>query len=334
MNITKKKLKFISYMLMILFITLMIPLHLFTCFISGFFVYQIILFLTPSFLEKYLGVDKARLVIITIITLLVIFTISIGVINVINCFKFEISKKNNFQCNQDDIFIIIKNMIPDYFPAFLPESTEKIKLKIFSLINSNLNIFKRIFNSFLNGSIMIFLGLILGSSISLNKPCTNNSYFIKQLSKRIMNLYDSFRNVIYAQFKVSLLNTILTTFIMIILFIFLKIKIPFIKELILFTFIFGLFPIIGNIISNTMITISAFYISFIVGIMMLIYLIFIHKLEYFLNAEIVGKSINSKSWELLLAMIILKSIFGLEGLIAAPIYYAYVKKELKYNKII
>ncbi|MFI4846864.1 MAG: hypothetical protein ACH6QO_00395 [Candidatus Makana argininalis] len=334
MNITKKKLKFISYMLMILFITLMIPLHLFTCFISGFFIYQTILFLTPSCLEKYLGVDKARLIVITIITLLIMFTISIGIINLINCLKFEVLKKYNFNYTEGDIFMIIKNIIPDYLPAFLPESTEKIKYQIFSLINSNLNVFKKIFNSFLNGFIMIFLGLILGSSVSLNKPFKKQSYFIKQLSKRIINLYDSFSNVIYAQIKISILNTILTTIIMIILFIFFKIKIPFIKELILITLIFGLFPIIGNIISNTMITISAFYISFIVGIIMLIYLIFIHKLEYFLNAEIVGKSINSKSWELLLAMIILKSIFGLEGLIAAPIYYAYVKKELKYNKII
>ncbi|MFI4853243.1 MAG: AI-2E family transporter [Candidatus Makana argininalis] len=334
MNITNKQLKCISYMLMILFITLMIPLHLFTCFISGFFVYKIILFLTPSFLEKSLGVNKARLIIITIISLLMIFIFSIGIINTINCLKFEIFQKNNFKFINSDIFIIIKNLIPDYFTDFLPESTEKIKYKIFSLINSNLNIFRKIFDSFVNGSIMIFLGLILGSSVALNKPFKHNSYFIKQLSKRIINLYDSFSNVVYAQIKVSFLNTILTTLIMLILFIFLKIKIPFIKELILITFIFGLFPIIGNIISNSMITISAFHISFIIGTIMLIYLIFIHKLEYFLNAEIVGKSINSKSWELLLAMIILKSIFGLEGLIAAPIYYAYLKKELKYNKII
>ncbi|MFI4847364.1 MAG: AI-2E family transporter [Candidatus Makana argininalis] len=334
MNITKKHLKVISYILISIFITLMIPLHLFTCFISGFFVYQTILFLTPSFLEKYLGVNRARLIIITIITLLIILTISIGIVNIFNCLKFEISKKNNFKYVKDDIFIMIKNLIPDYFLTFCPESTEKIKYFIFSFIKSNLNIFKKFFDSFLNGLIMMFLGLILGLSVSLNKPLKKKSYFMHQLSKRVINLYDSFNNVIYAQIKVSFLNTMLTTLIMIILFIFLKIKIPFIKELILATFIFGLFPIIGNIISNTMITISAFYISFIVGIFMLIYLIFIHKLEYFLNAEIVGKNINSKSWELLLAMIILKSLFGLEGLIAAPIYYAYIKKELKYNKII
>ncbi|MFI4818984.1 MAG: AI-2E family transporter [Enterobacterales bacterium] len=334
MNITKKKFKAISYMLMILFITLMIPLNLFTCFISGFFVYQTILFLTPSFLEKYLGIYKARLIIITIIFLIIFFLISIGIIDIVNCLKNEILKNNNFNYEKDNIFVIIKNMIPDYFLSFLPESTEKIKYKIFSLINSNSNIFKKILNSFFHGFIMIFIGLILGSSISLNKPLKTNSYFVKQLYKRIINLYDSFNNVICAQIKISFFNTILTTLIMIILLIFFKLRLPFLKELILSTFIFSLFPIVGNIISNTMITISAFYISFIVGIFMFIYLILIHKLEYFLNAEIIGKSINSKSWELLLAMIILKSIFGLEGLIAAPIYYSYIKKELKYNKII
>jgi predicted PurR-regulated permease PerM len=55
----------------------------------------------------------------------------------------------------------------------------------------------------------------------------------------------------------------------------------------------------------------------------------IHKLEYFLNAEIVGNRIQAKSWELLLAMLVFEAAFGLEGLVAAPIYYAYIKTELR-----
>jgi hypothetical protein len=43
------------------------------------------------------------------------------------------------------------------------------------------------------------------------------------------------------------------------------------------------------------------------------YLIFIHKLEYFLNARIVGGQISAKSWELLLAMLVFEAAFGLPG---------------------
>jgi len=54
----------------------------------------------------------------------------------------------------------------------------------------------------------------------------------------------------------------------------------------------------------------------------------IHKLEYFLNARIVGTQINARPWELLVAMLVMEAAFGAGGLIAAPIYYAYLKDEL------
>jgi predicted PurR-regulated permease PerM len=60
----------------------------------------------------------------------------------------------------------------------------------------------------------------------------------------------------------------------------------------------------------------------------LVFLIVIHKLEYFLNARIVGSQINARSWELLLVMVLTEAAFGLPGLVAAPIYYAYIKSEL------
>ena len=54
----------------------------------------------------------------------------------------------------------------------------------------------------------------------------------------------------------------------------------------------------------------------------------IHKLEYFMNARIVGTEIRARAWELLLAMLVMEAAFGIPGLIAAPIYYAYLKDEL------
>jgi predicted PurR-regulated permease PerM len=51
-------------------------------------------------------------------------------------------------------------------------------------------------------------------------------------------------------------------------------------------------------------------------------------LEYFLNAKIIGSQINARAWELLSAMLIMESLFGLPGVVAAPVFYAYIKTEL------
>ena len=109
----------------------------------------------------------------------------------------------------------------------------------------------------------------------------------------------------------------------------LGIQLPFAKALIAVTFLTGLLPVIGNLISNTVIVVVSLSVSFGVALGSLAFLIVIHKLEYFLNARIVGGEIKASAWELLCAMLAFEAAFGLPGLVAAPIFYAYGKAELR-----
>ena len=65
-----------------------------------------------------------------------------------------------------------------------------------------------------------------------------------------------------------------------------------------------------------------------VAISSLAFLVVVHKLEYFLNAKIVGSQINARIWELITAMLLMEALFGLSGLVAAPVVYAWIKDEL------
>jgi predicted PurR-regulated permease PerM len=103
---------------------------------------------------------------------------------------------------------------------------------------------------------------------------------------------------------------------------------------VLVTFIVGLLPVIGNLISNTLIVAVSLSVSMGTAIASLAFLVIIHKLEYFLNAKIIGGQIESRAWELLLAMLIMEAAFGLPGVIAAPIFYAYLKRELYLLRLI
>src|SRR6185436_11670954 len=103
---------------------------------------------------------------------------------------------------------------------------------------------------------------------------------------------------------------------------------PLAKTMIAVTFFAGLLPVIGNLVSNTAIVILSLSVSPSVAITSLIFLVVIHKLEYFLNAHIVGTQVRAHAWELLVAMLVMEAAFGVGGLVAAPIYYAYVKDEL------
>jgi len=89
----------------------------------------------------------------------------------------------------------------------------------------------------------------------------------------------------------------------------------------------GLLPVVGNLLSNTAITIISVGYSLPVAMGSLAFLVGVHKLEYFLNARIVGSQINARSWEILVAMLLFERLFGLRGVVIAPIFYAWLKAE-------
>jgi predicted PurR-regulated permease PerM len=97
---------------------------------------------------------------------------------------------------------------------------------------------------------------------------------------------------------------------------------------------FGLIPILGNLISNTLTFIAALTISLGLAGVALLYLVLVHKLEYFINAKIIGTRINASAWELLLALFVMEACFGITGILLAPIIYAYIKSELTQAKLI
>lgn len=325
----------ISYIITILYITIMIPLSLFPCFFAGFLTYEIIVSFS-SYLERFMNIYRARWVAVLIIILILMMIMTTGIMSCAHFFTEDINKIDiSVEINR--IFSDLKKQLPSFFPTFLPDTVDELKGEIFSWIELNLILIRNMGHTFIHGCITLFIGLVIGIVIACSKnrdTCDMNTYFIDQLLERIYNLSQAFRHIVFAQIKISSVNTLLTSIIIFILFPLFGQSIPLGKTLIIITFIVGLLPIVGNLISNTMITISALSISFSVGMTMLIYLILIHKLEYFLNAEIIGSRINANPWELILAMIFLESIFGIEGLISAPIFYAYLKIELRLKKLI
>jgi predicted PurR-regulated permease PerM len=182
----------------------------------------------------------------------------------------------------------------------------------------------------------LLIGMILGAMIALAsaRPVTRGGPLVQALIARCANLVDSFHDIVFAQVKISALNTLFTAIFLLVVLPLFGITLPLAKTLVAATFVVGLLPVIGNLISNTLIFIVGLSVSLGVAIAALAFLIVIHKLEYFLNARIVGTQIRARAWELLIAMLVMESAFGAAGLIAAPIYYAYLKRELTASKLI
>src|SRR5690242_9734413 len=152
----------------------------------------------------------------------------------------------------------------------------------------------------------------------------NNLYSIccDEVSRRFRDFYRSFATVMGAQITISLINTLLTA-----IFLFV-VQMPHAPLLIAVTFLCGLVPIVGNLISNTIIVFVALTVSLKLAISALVFLVVIHKLEYLLNSKIIGDRIRNPVWLTLIALILGERLMGVPGLILAPVVLNYVRVEM------
>jgi predicted PurR-regulated permease PerM len=180
--------------------------------------------------------------------------------------------------------------------------------------------------------VLVVAGLVVAVSIFLGSGWTANNhsptapenfYFdvTRELTLRFKSLYQCFAKVMGAQIVISAINTVLTAA-------FLGFNhYPYAALLAALVFLCGLLPIVGNIISNTMIVLVGFTISSKTGVYALIFLVVIHKLEYFLNSKIIGRSIDSPMWLTLIGLVVGERLAGIPGMILAPVLLQYIKVE-------
>lgn len=186
--------------------------------------------------------------------------------------------------------------------------------------------------------VLLLIGLVVAMGLFLNAtwgtendPQTSRDSLyatvVRELDVRARTFYRSFSKVIGAQIVISLINTALTAAFLI------GNGYPYKTVLVAFTFLCGLLPIIGNIISNTLIVGVSFTLSPNMALVALIFLIVIHKLEYFLNSKIIGDRIKNPMWLTLIGLVLGEKLMGIPGMILAPVVLHYIKVEASRNKV-
>ena len=151
----------------------------------------------------------------------------------------------------------------------------------------------------------------------------------EELHQRITMFGQAFGQIVAAQFWIAAFNTLLTAIFLLVLMPLWGPHLPYTPALITLTFVAGLVPIVGNLVCNAVITLVALSVSPVTAAACLAFLILIHKAEYVINAKVVGSRTQMSVWELLAVMFVAEAVFGPAGLVAAPLFYAYLKKELQ-----
>lgn len=328
---TVSRLDIVAWILMGVGLFLVLHLGLLPALLGGLLVFELVRVLTPLVVRAEISRDWARIIVVAAISMLVVTVLSLLIIGAISYFRSDAGNLSGLMRKLAEIIDQSRNRLPLWVLSYIPDSAEELRAASTAWLREHSAALQNVGKDFARALAHILIGMVVGSLLALSEAISvvRRRPLAAALVERTERLCRSFRRVVFAQIWIAGLNAMLTALYLVVLLPLMGVHLPLTKTLIAVTFVCGLLPVIGNLISNTVIVVVSLSNSLFVAIGSLTYLVVIHKLEYFLNARIIGSRIRARAWEMLIAMLMMEAAFGIAGLIAAPIYYAYLKDELQ-----
>lgn len=323
----------ISYLLAVTVALLVLSFHLLPAVFAGMAVYVLTLKLArhlPKNMNRVAHKVSLGVVVVCVITCLISTGAAI--------WSF-VGSSNGFAAlltTVVDTLGSLRHRLPETLADVLPTTIEDLREQLVALLGDHVQKISVVGMESLKILAHILLGMVVGGMAAVHHFHEHDMAppLIGALRSRLRNLSTAFDKVVFAQVKISALNTILTAFYLLVILPLFGVHLPMASLLVLLTFAVGMLPVVGNLVSNTLIVVISLGISPAVGIASLLFLVLIHKAEYFMNARIVGHEVQATAWELLSAMLLLEAVFGIVGLVAAPVLYAWLKAEVKEKNMI
>jgi predicted PurR-regulated permease PerM len=319
-----------SYILAGIALLLILKAGLLVALFSGLLVYSLI-HRVANLIEKRFRSEHTRMLVVMLLSAILLFSLATAIWLLLAYFRSDAGNIHVLMQKLADILDTSREQSPEWLRNNLPEGVDALQEWVTRWLREHAaeaQLFGKEAGHIL---VHLLLGLVIGSMIAVSEKTPPVPYkpLAAALLLRLQKLSDIFEKIVFAQIRISLINTALTAFYLLIILPLAGVHLPLSKSLIVIAFLAGLIPVAGNIFSNTIIVIISLAHSIHAAGGSLLFLMLIHKLEYFLNARIIGAQVNAKAWELLTAILVMETLFGLPGVVAAPVFYPYVKKELQ-----
>lgn len=228
-----------------------------------------------------------------------------------------------------DMLERVRASLPAWVSERIPASADDFTHVAGAWLRGHAQNLQRWGHSALRAAAHVLVGLVIGLLAAFERKPRAASAWGHGAAASLHNLVHAFRRVVSAQLRIAGVNTVLTAAYLFGVLPLAGTHLPLSGTLVAVTLFTGLLPIVGNLLSSAAIVLASLTAGPAVTVASIVFLLVIHKTEYFLNAHFVGRSTNVPAFCLLAAMVALEAAFGLPGLIAAPIYCAWAFGELE-----
>ena len=325
-----------AWVLAALVLVLVLMLDLLPALLAGLLVYELTRMLAPKFRPARMRRMQGRIIAVVFLAIIIVVLLILAVLGMIAAVKSMNANLPVLMQKMADVIDGMKTRLPEAIVQKLPADVDELKVTTSNWLRTNAGSLGHMGMQAVRVVIHILVGFFVGALVALHDVHAAHDLgpLGHAMQERASRLGTAFRRVVFSQVRISAINTALTALYLIVALPLFGVHLPLATTMVIVTFCVGLLPVLGNLVSNSIILTLSLSVSGSVALASLVFLVIIHKLEYFLNAHIVGTQVHAHAWELLLAMLVMETAFGIPGLIAAPVYYAYVKNEMVSQRLV
>src|SRR5215217_8723780 len=261
--------------------------HLLTSLLAGLLVYELVHVLAPGHDSKFLHRRTGKIIVVALLATIVIVATAAAILGLVSLLSSGPENLSVLLQKMAEVIETTRSHLPAWALSSLPEEPTELKAVAVAWLREHAGQMRSVGQDVWRALLHILFGMIIGGMIAVSREAGDDEHgpLVRALTHRTRLLGAAFRSVVFAQVRISALNTALTALYLLVAVPWMGIQLPFTKTMVAVTFIAGLLPVIGNLISNTVIVVVSLSVSPLLALTSLAFLVIIHKLEYFVNAR-------------------------------------------------
>ncbi|MER2269731.1 AI-2E family transporter [Methylobacterium oxalidis] len=229
--------------------------HLLGSLLAGLLVYELVHVLAPRRDGALVQHHTAKVIVVAVLAALVAALVGAAILGLIALLSSGSDNLALLLRKMAEVIETLRTHLPPWALDFVPEESTELKNALVSWLREHAGQVRSIGQDVWRALIHILFGLVIGGLVAVSREtgAGKSGPLVRALTTRIRLLAAAFRSVVFAQVRISALNTALTALYLLVAVPWLGYPLPFTKTMVGLTFIVGLLPVIGNLISNTVI---------------------------------------------------------------------------------
>ena len=227
--------------------------HLLASLLAGLLVYELVHVLAPSHDSTFVHRHTGKIIAVALLATIVVVATGAAILGVVTLLSSGPENLSVLLQKMAEVIETARAHLPPWVLSSLPEEPTELKAAAAAWLRDHAGQLRSIGQDVWRTLLHVLFGMVIGGMIAVSREAGDiePSPLVQALTNRARLLGAAFRSVVFAQVRISALNTALTGLYLLVIVPWLGIHLPFAKTMVVVTFITGLLPVIGNLISNT-----------------------------------------------------------------------------------